>query len=329
MLFIDNQGHTKPQINLALEEYAVRFLPRDHDYFLFYINEPSIIIGKNQNAFEEINREYVETKGIHVVRRLSGGGAVYHDLGNLNFSFITDNDSRAFMNFRRFLEPIVRALREMGVEAEITGRNDIQVGGRKISGNAQYATKDRMFTHGTLLFDTDLEEVTRALRVSEKKMAAKGVKSVRSRVANISEFLKEKISMEEFKKRLLLAIFQQEEIPQYHLSQEDWERIYQLAQERYHNWEWNFGRSPEFNLQHTERIEGVGTLDIRLLVNKGVINEAHIYGDFFGTGEKEELERLLVGLKYDKEEIRKTLEKIDIGYYISGLNIEDFLKLLF
>ncbi|MDF2726267.1 MAG: lipoate--protein ligase, partial [Paenibacillus sp.] len=189
MKFIDNRGMTDPALNLALEEIALKTFPADEDYLLFYINEPSIIIGKNQNTVEEVNAGYVKEHGIHVVRRLSGGGAVYHDLGNLNFSFITNDDGQSFHNYRKFTDPVVQALRKLGVEAELTGRNDIQVGERKISGNAQYSTKGRMFSHGTLMFDSEIDNVVSALNVNAEKIKSKGVKSIRSRVANICEFL--------------------------------------------------------------------------------------------------------------------------------------------
>ncbi len=193
MLFIDNKGITDPRINLAIEEYALKNLDINETYLLFYINEPSIIIGKNQNSIEEINTEYVESNGIHVVRRLSGGGAVYHDLGNLNYSFITKDDGNSFHNFRKFTEPVIAALNQMGVNAELSGRNDILAEGRKISGNAQFSTKGRMFTHGTLLFNSEMDHIVSALRVKKDKIESKGIKSVRSRVANISEFLSDKI----------------------------------------------------------------------------------------------------------------------------------------
>src|SRR5690606_24904403 len=199
MLFIDNKGITDPQINLAIEEYALKNLDINETYLLFYINEPSIIIGKNQNTIEEINTEYVEKNNIKVVRRLSGGGAVYHDLGNLNFSFITKDDGESFHNFRKFTEPVIRALKKLGVNAELSGRNDIVVEGRKISGNAQFATRGRMFSHGTLMLNSEIDNVVSALRVKKEKIESKGIKSIRSRVANISEFLDQEITMEQFK----------------------------------------------------------------------------------------------------------------------------------
>ncbi|MEC2078558.1 lipoate--protein ligase, partial [Metabacillus fastidiosus] len=198
MLFIDNEGITDPRINLAIEEYCLKNLDPNETYLLFYINEPSIIIGKNQNTIEEINTDYVEKESIHVVRRLSGGGAVYHDLGNLNFSFITKDDGDSFHNFRKFTEPVVKALQKLGVNAELSGRNDLVAEGRKISGNAQFATRGRMFSHGTLLFDSEIDHVVSALKVRKDKIESKGIKSIRSRVANISEFLKEEITIEQF-----------------------------------------------------------------------------------------------------------------------------------
>ena len=226
MYFIDNKGITDPQINLAIEEYVLKNMDIDKDSFLlFYINEPSIIIGKNQNTVEEIDTDYVDANGIHVVRRLSGGGAVYHDLGNLNYSFITKDDGESFRNFKKFTEPVVQALAEMGVKAELLGRNDILVEGRKISGNAQFSTNGRMFSHGTLMFDTEIERVVSALKVRKDKIESKGIKSIRSRVANISEFLKEPMTIEQFRMEILKSIFGGEEKIQYlELTEEDWDK---------------------------------------------------------------------------------------------------------
>lgn len=206
MLFIDNQNITDPRINLAIEEYCLKHLDPEETYLLFYINQPSIIIGKNQNTIEEINTKYVDENGIIVVRRLSGGGAVYHDLGNLNFSFITKDDGNSFHNFKKFTEPVVAALKRLGVDAELSGRNDLMANGRKISGNAQFSTKGRMFSHGTLLFDSEIEHVVSALKVKKDKIESKGIKSIRSRVANISEFLDQKMTTVEFRSMLLRYI---------------------------------------------------------------------------------------------------------------------------
>ncbi len=330
LLFIDNQNHYDPRINLAIEEYALKHLDIDETYLLFYINDPSIIIGRNQNTVEEIQVDYCREHGIHVVRRLSGGGAVYHDRGNLNFSFITKDDGDSFLNFRKFTEPVVRALRRLGVEAELTGRNDLQVGEKKISGNAQFTTKGRMFSHGTLMFDVDLERVADALKVKEEKFQSKSTKSIRSRVANISEFMDREMTVEEFRDLLLRYIFEEEtEIPEYRLDEADWKVINQISAERYQNWDWNFGRSPRFNVENSRRFEGVGSIDIRLQVEKGVIQECTIFGDFFGVRDVKEVEERLVGRRYEPADMEQALREIDVQQYFGNITRDQLIDLMY
>ncbi|OZI12502.1 lipoate--protein ligase [Bacillaceae bacterium SAS-127] len=329
MLFIDNQGITDPRINLAIEEYAVKHLDINETYLLFYVNEPSIIIGKNQNTIEEVNLDYVEKEGIHIVRRLSGGGAVYHDLGNLNFSFITKDDGDSFHNFRKFTEPVIAALNKLGVQAELSGRNDILANGFKISGNAQFSTKGRMFSHGTLLFNTNMDEVVSALKVRKDKIESKGIKSIRSRVTNIAELMEQDMSIEEFRLFLLQAIFEQEEpIPQYKLEEKDWEIIRQISEERYKNWDWNFGKSPAFNIQRSHRFP-VGLIDVRLDIKNGRIQHCKIFGDFFGVGDVSEIEEELVGIRYEKSEISQVLDQLSLPHYFGKMTQEEFLQLLY
>ncbi|WP_045925277.1 lipoate--protein ligase LplJ [Bacillus siamensis] len=331
MLFIDNQNITDPRINLAIEEYCVKHLDPEQTYLLFYVNQPSIIIGKNQNTIEEINTKYVEDNGIIVVRRLSGGGAVYHDLGNLNFSFITKDDGDSFHNFKKFTEPVIQALRQLGVEAELSGRNDIVADGRKISGNAQFSTKGRIFSHGTLMLDSAIDHVVSALKVKKDKIESKGIKSIRSRVANISEFLDDKMTADEFKKHLLHHIFNTNDlskVPEYKLTDEDWKAIRKISEERYQNWDWNFGRSPAFNLQHSKRYP-VGSIDLRLEVKKGIIQDCKIFGDFFGAKDVSEVEQALIGKQYDRIAIREALAGIELKQYFGNIELEDFLELIY
>ena len=330
MHFIDNKGITDPQINLAIEEYALRTMDIDKDsYLLFYINAPSIIIGKNQNTIEEIDTEYVDANGIQIVRRLSGGGAVYHDLGNLNFSFITKDDGDSFRNFKKFTEPVVEALAGIGIKAELIGRNDILIDGRKISGNAQFSTNGRMFSHGTLMFDTAIDEVVSALKVRKDKIESKGIKSIRSRVANISEFLDEPMTIEEFRLEILKSIFKGEENINYvEFTDDDWTKIHELSKERYTNWDWNYGRSPKFNMQHSHRFP-VGGIDVRLQVNKGMIEDVTIFGDFFGVGELDVIEDSLKGVKYERHAIALAIAPIDIPTYLGGITKEEFLQLIY
>ncbi len=329
MVFIDNEGVTDASLNLALEEFALRNFDFSETYLLFYINAPSIIIGRNQNTLEEINQGYVEENGIQVVRRLSGGGAVYHDLGNLNYSFITDYATGRLNNFHHFTGPVIEVLRSLGAPAEMSGRNDILVEGRKVSGNAQFATPKRMFSHGTLLFDSELDEVTRALDVKMTKLQSKGHKSVRSRVANISEFLAEPMDTQAFRERLLDGLRAEEEMPTYRLSPDEWRRVEELADSRYRSWDWNYGASPPFNVQRRRRFEGVGEIDLRLYVKKHVIEDAKIYGDFLGHGDVSDIEGLLRGQRYVLDDLRRALEPADLNRYFGTLDREEFLSFLY
>lgn len=330
MYFIDNKGITDPRVNLAIEEYVLKNMDIEKDdYLLFYINQPSIIIGKNQNTIEEINTDYVEENGIIVVRRLSGGGAVYHDLNNLNFSFLTKDDGNSFNNYKKFTQPVVDALANLGVNSELSGRNDILAEGKKVSGNAQYSTRGRMFSHGTLMFNLDIDAVVNSLKVKQDKIESKGIKSVRSRVANIIDFLPEKITVEQFRLEILKSIFGGEEnIQYYELTEEDWANIDEISKNRYQQWDWNYGKSPRFNIQKTHRFPS-GGIDIRLEVNKGIIEELTIFGDFFGVGDVEEIEQLLVGTKYDRTAINEKLQEVDIPKYFGGISAEDFLQVIY
>ena len=312
-----------------MEEYALRNFSSETDYLLFYINEPSIIIGRSQNTIEEIHQEYVEKNNIHVVRRISGGGAVYHDFGNLNFSFITNHDVKSLNNFKKFTAPVISALSKIGVEAELKGRNDILVNDKKISGTAQFSTGKRMISHGTLLFNTDLAEVANALQVKRSKIISKGHKSVRSRVANISEFINKPLTIEDFRTLLLSGLYEEmEPFETYHLTSEEWKAVHALKEEKYDSWDWNYGRSPKFNIQHSKRFP-IGEIDVRLFVEKGYLTEFKIFGDFFGKEPLENLENLLIGVKYDKEEISRKLTGVKIADYFGNVSTLEFMDLLF
>lgn len=328
MILIDNENNHDPRINLALEEYVVRNFEADQDYLLFYVNQPSVIIGKHQNTVEEINAAYIQENGIIVIRRISGGGAVYHDFGNLNFSFLTRYDSKKVNNFIQFVQPIVDALKVLGVPAEMTGRNDIVAEGRKISGNAQFSTTKKMFSHGTLLFDANIESVVNALNVSGDKITSKGIQSVRSRVANIKEFLSAPLDLAGFKQTLLASLFAgKAEIPTYKLSAQEWEAVHQLSREKYQTWEWNYGRSPEFNIQKKNRFD-FGQIDARIGVKEGAITELKFYGDFLSHGEPSEIEASLIGTRYTQQEIAKVLQSKDLAHYFGSISAEDFTKFL-
>lgn len=329
MVFIENDGITNPKLNLALEEYCMRNLSADSDYLLFYINEPSIIIGRNQNTLEEINQEYITQNNIHIVRRVSGGGAVYHDHGNLNFSFITTHDIKNVNNFKKFTEPVIKVLKSLGLDAELKGRNDILIDEKKISGTAQFTNGKRMISHGTLLFNTDLSEVAKALNVKMSKIQSKGHKSVRSRVANISEFMDQTIDMATFRSLLLKGLNEESEpFEHYRLTPEEWEKVHQLMHDKYDNWDWNYGHSPRFNIQRTKRFP-IGEIDIRVFIEKGYITDFKIYGDFFGAEPIENLEKLLLYARYDIDEITNRLQEVNIKSYFGDVDKGEFIELIY
>ncbi len=328
MIFVDNQNHTDPRVNLAIEEHLLRNKPFEEDVLLFYINEPSIIIGRNQNTLEEINHHYVEEHGIHVVRRLSGGGAVYHDLGNLNFSFISNSGKENLHNFKKFTAPVIQVLQDMGVPAALNGRNDIVVEERKISGNAQYSAGARMVSHGTLLYNSDLSQVSEALNVKMDKIVSKGIKSVRSRVANISEFLEKPVDILEFRERLKQGILNTADNSEYILTEVDWVEINNFSKERYFQWDWNFGRSPDFNIQKTNRFP-MGEIDARIDIRKGFINQIKFYGDFLGLSDVHDIEKLLVNKKFDRKTLLNTLAGIDLTEYFGALSTEELVAFLY
>ncbi len=326
MIFVDNENVTDPRLNLAVEEHLLRDRPTGEDLLFFFINEPSIIIGRYQNAWEEINPSYVDRHGIQVVRRLSGGGAVYHDQGNLCFSLITRGGKEDALNFKKFTAPVIRTLRGMGVPADLEGKSDIRVNGLKISGNAIYSTRQGIVCHGTLLFDTDLTVMSEALKVKPGEIESRSIKSVRSQVANIREFMHEPMEIEAFRQKLLHGIFDgSEQIPRYRLSATDWEAIEKYSKDRYMTWEWNYGKSPAFKLEKTLRFAS-GEVHALVQVQDGLIQSVNFQGDLAGQRDISSLERRLSGVRYTRKDLEEALQGIDVAAYFSGLTNTGFLE---
>lgn len=324
MYFIEGQSHD-PAYNLALEEYLYRSVNEGHPgYFLLWQNAPSIIVGRFQNTAQEVNRPFVEERGIHVVRRISGGGAVYHDLGNVNYSFIVPNDEGTPFDFARHARPVIDALAKLGVEAESGGRNDLLIDGRKFSGSAQHMDRRRLLHHGTLLFNSDLSVLEQALNVDEEKFTSKGFKSVRSRVTNILPMLPEPISVEEFIDALRGALSGTETSS---LDEAQLSEIRGLRDEKYATWEWNWGASPEFTERKVHRFPW-GKVEALLNIKEGVIRQARFYGDYFGSENREEIERLLEGRFYREEALREALEGFPLERSFKGAGTEEFLTFL-
>ena len=322
MKYIRNEA-TEPCYNLALEEYVLNTLT-DDDYFLIWQNDKTVVIGKHQNTAEEVNSKRTEELGVKVVRRNTGGGAVYHDMGNLNFSFITDWDAEKNIDYDTFLLPVIRALSKFGVNAERQGRNDVVVDGKKISGNAQCIHNGRILHHGTLLVSSDLSVMAEVLNVQTDKIISKGIKSVRSRVANISGYAKGAFSMELLKAAMLEAFSENGSADEYILGASQTAEIGKLAKEKYETWEWNYGKSADYSYKNAKRFSN-GTVELNLGIKNGVIERCRIFGDFLALASVEELENAVIGRRVDRNELRQALGAFDLNRYY-GISLEDFLE---
>lgn len=319
--------NTEPSFNLASEEVLLR--SRTEDYFLLYRNTPSIVVGKHQNTLAEINLPYVEKNGISVIRRISGGGTVFHDLGNLNFAFITSGREGELVDYKRHTQPIIEALKEMGLDVSLGKRNEILLGKKKISGTASHVFKKRVLHHGTLLFSSRMDDLSRALKVKPGKFEDRAVKSVRSEVTNISEHLVHKIEVKDFQKLLFDSILDSMEgAMKYQYSEKDLNEITKLKKDKFSTWEWNFGYSPGYQFTKALRF-GDGEIALHMNVEKGIIQEVSIKGDFLGSKDIHALEDVLVGTIHDPATIRMRLSGIKVEEYITGLENENLLSGMF
>ena len=314
--------------NLALEQYVFDALPRDRDYLLLWRNENAVIIGKHQNTAAEINAAAGEEQGVQVVRRLSGGGAVYHDLGNLNFTFITDAPADGDLDFGRFCRPVVALLQRLGVEAELSGRNDMTIAGQKFSGNAQYMRQGRVMHHGTILFDSDLEAVARVLQSHPEKFQGKATRSVRSRVTNVRPHLREDMELAAFRAALLSSLLADVPHEKVVLTEADEAAIDALRRERYATWEWNYGYSPACTAVKAARIPGCGSVEAHLDIEEGVIQKITFTGDFFSPHGVERLAERLRGVRLEHGSLTEVLADFDVKSCIAGLHMEALTELL-
>lgn len=290
--------NTDPYFCLAAEEYLLKNFT--DDIFMLWQSENAVVVGKHQNAAAEINHRFVHENNIAVCRRISGGGTVFHDAGNVNFTFIKNVKSPAEISFKQFTAPVVEALAKLGIEATTSGRNDLLINGLKISGNAEHVYKNRVLHHGTLLFNSDLEKLGQAIKVTPGKYEGKAVQSNRSPVANISHFLKTPMRKEEFMRFLLDVQLENPENKMYVFSENDISSTETLATEKFRTWEWNFGYSPKYTFKNEVKIDGK-TLFIRLVVEKGVIVEAEVGGEYFSKNEKLHIQNEMNNSKHSFE----------------------------
>ena len=320
--------------NLALETILMEHADLSEPILYFYINSPCIILGRNQNVYDEVNLDYVKQHNIIVTRRTSGGGAVFDDLGNVSFSFITKDDGNSNGNFAKFTTPVLYALHEMGAtKAELVGRNDLQIEGRKFSGNAMRLEHGRMFSHGTLMYDVDLDVISDALTVPKDKIAAKGIKSVHSRVTNLKPYFSpeyQDLTIEQFRDTLakkILGVADLSQAKAYELDAATKQAVSDLNQRLFSNWDWIYGQSPAAAIQHRQHFTQ-GTIDFRLQIEGGKITYLKTFGDFFGQANVQEFEKRLLGIRYDRQSVKKALATLDLSAYFGKIPRQAVIDLL-
>lgn len=322
MIYIEC-GSTDICYNFALENYFAVEKRLPDTVFLFWHATPTLIVGKYQNVLEEVNKPYADAHGIRIVRRMSGGGTIYTDLGGWQFTFIQHKDTRE-IEFHEYLQPILDALREMGINAAFNGRNDLTIDGRKFSGNSQYRLGDCVIHHGTLMFENDVEQMVASTTVDSYKITSKSIKSVRDRVTNISEHLPAPMSVEAFKDSMVRHIMHGS-TNVYTVTPEDDARIREIARERFESWESVFGANPRFNIDRTGRYAG-GRIQFKIEVNKGIIRSAAVYGDFFSTLDAEVIAGALLGCRYERNSVLDALRSNGIDGAVYRITAEEMAE---
>lgn len=339
----DPKLHFDAAYNIAFEEYVFETFAEKEDCFILWRNDNCIVVGKHQNTLEELDKAYCDAHGIKIVRRLSGGGAVYHDLQNLNYTIISSDRAEAF-DFKSFAKPVIETLAKLGLEASFSGRNDILLGDQKFCGNAQYKKGKRIMHHGCMMFDVDLSVLAGSLKVSPDKIASKGRKSVRSRVINIRQALLDKYeggegelpggrgkakdyTIEDYQNDLIATMDAEAPMTRYAWTAEDEAKVLEIMARRNGSWDWVFGQNPEFSLRRKRRFDA-GTIEAALQVKDGRIQDLRLFGDFFGAYDLGPFYEALRGAAYDRATIRKILEGMELPNYFFGFTLENILDVL-
>lgn len=317
----------EPHFNLAAEEILLK--ERQDDYFLLYRNKPSVVVGKHQNALAEINLEHLRDHGLQVARRISGGGTVYHDLGNLNFSFITSGEEGTLVDYKKHTAPVIDALGTLGLRVRLGSRNELLLGKYKISGTASHVYKRRALHHGTLLFNTNLSRLEGALRIREGSYQDRAVRSVPSKVTNLAGHLNQPLSVEAFELAIMKGVMAHlGKARQVDFSSKDMKEITSRIESKFQTWEWNYGYSPRYEFEREISLKS-GTLALHVKVEKGIIREASFLGEGMEKGQAQGLAQVLVGTIHDPETLRQRISGIQVEAYIAGLDNEQLLAALF
>ena len=325
MRYIKNPS-TNPYYNMAFDEYCLESLPMDEPVFYLWQNRPAVIVGFNQEVNTEVNLDYLKGNGIDLVRRVTGGGAVFHDLCNLNYTIVGRSEDLE-RDYPEYASIMAKALQSLGVPATLSGRNDILVEGRKVSGFAKRVCKNRLMVHGTLMYNVDVDVLTKVLNPSNTKLQSKGIASVRSRVANLCDYLPEIPNIQTFSNRLEEILSCNNADTEYQLSDTDLANIQLLTDKKFATWEWNYGRSPKATLTHSSRL-ACGTVEIHLTLTENRISSCRFGGDFLGNLPATDLESALIEVIYDTENIEKRLSSFTISDYFDGVTVEELVKLI-
>ena len=326
MRYLKNPS-TNPYYNMAFDEYCLESLPIDEPVFFLWQNRPAVIVGFNQEVNTEVNLDYLKENGIDLVRRVTGGGAVYHDLENLNYTIVGRSEDLE-RDYPEYASLLAKALQTLGVPATLSGRNDILVEGRKVSGFAKRVCKNRLMVHGTLMYNVDVNVLTNVLNPSTTKLQSKGIASVRSRVANLCDYLPEIPDIQTFSQRLEEILSNNYTDTEYQLTETDLANIQRLTDKKFATWEWNYGRSPKATLVHSARL-ACGTVEIHLTLAENRIASCRFGGDFLGNLPASDVENALTGIPYEINEIRKCLSKIEISRYFDRVSADDLLEMMF
>ena len=320
MVYIQLPNEEERQLSfyLAMEEYVAREIDVRDAFFIWQV-EPSVIFGRNQLIENEVNIGYCKRNGVRMFRRKSGGGCVYADKSNMMLSFITSSDY-VCLTYNRYIMMVVEALRKIGIDAKANGRNDIMIDGRKVSGNAFYHIPGRSIVHGTMLYDTDMRNMTACITPDDEKLLSKGVKSVRQHIALLKDYTT--MNLSEIRKSIIESICDSTLT----LQEEDIERISDIEKE-YLSEEFIYGNNPRYTLKRKRRIDGVGTIEARIEVKNNTIRDIDLKGDFFLTGDIDIIRNALKGKRLTKEEITAALPD-NIGDIIMNLGKEEIAEIL-
>lgn len=311
--------------NIAMDSWLLDYLKPIAPVFALWQNKRAVIVGRNQNTFAEVNQDYIDSHDVQVVRRVSGGGAVYHDAGNICFTFFVPVASSAQVNFKQFVKPMYDALQSLGIDAQITGRNDLEIAGKKVSGNAQRYAGGYLMHHGTLLWNSDVDALVRSLNVSDEKFISKAAKSVRSRVGNIKDFAPD-LTLETFLEKLKFYLTDEGKDGEIVLTPEQIAGIKQYRDERFATWDWNYGQSPKFSFENHAKFAG-GSIDVQVNVEKGKISDVNFVGDFLGVRDWRDIKEQFIGLVFSPAAVLEVLEANKAGQYFGTIENQELSEL--